>query len=159
MLPAAPGVIFRLALAVLGASAAIFGKWVERVGPPTAPCSPFTAACFFAGGFLVALLMMLMNRFGNGVSANGITATFVPLGLISLVFGVTPVVARKQTPRACSKRLIWILDHWAPAQAGNEPSAASACAWSVRSGAFLSSVGRATSTMWLMGLCGGQASG
>ncbi|GAA5532230.1 L-lactate MFS transporter [Deinococcus aluminii] len=140
------GVIFQLAIAVLGASAAIFGKWVERVGPRR---TMFTAACFFAGGFLVAALgvatrqlwliylgngllggiglglgyispvstlikwfpdrpgvatgmaimgfgggaliasplsVTLMNRFGGGVPANGVTATFVTLGLLYLVF-------------------------------------------------------------------------
>lgn len=140
------GVIFQIALAVLGASAAIFGKWVERVGPRT---SMFTAACFFAGGFVVSALgasshqlwliylgngvlggiglgigyispvstlikwfpdrpgvatgmaimgfgggamvasplsVTLMNRFGGGVPANGIAATFLTLAAIYFVF-------------------------------------------------------------------------
>jgi len=140
------GVIFQIALAVLGASAAVFGKWVERVGPRK---SMFTSACFFAGGFLVAALgaatkqlwliylgngllggiglgigyispvstlikwfpdrpgvatgmaimgfgggamiasplsVALMNFFGGGVQANGITQTYVTLAVIYFAF-------------------------------------------------------------------------
>jgi len=43
--------IFSIAIAVLGSSAAAFGRWVERVGPRK---SMFTAALCFAGGFLVS---------------------------------------------------------------------------------------------------------
>lgn len=46
-------VIFSIALVCLGASAAVLGKWVERVGPRT---SMFASACCFAGGFAVAAL-------------------------------------------------------------------------------------------------------
>jgi MFS family permease len=45
--------IFSIAIAVLGSSAALFGRWVERVGPRK---SMFVAALCFAGGFLVAAL-------------------------------------------------------------------------------------------------------
>jgi len=47
------GWIFSLALFTLGASAAIFGKWLEKVGPRKAM---FAAALCFAGGFFVAAL-------------------------------------------------------------------------------------------------------
>lgn len=47
------GWIFSIALFCLGASAAVFGKWVERSGPRK---SMFVAALCFAGGFLVASL-------------------------------------------------------------------------------------------------------
>src|ERR1700679_148363 len=43
--------IFSLAIAVLGLSAAIFGRWVERNGPRKTMAA---AACCFGGGFLVA---------------------------------------------------------------------------------------------------------
>ena len=43
--------IFSIAIAVLGSSAALFGRWVERVGPRR---SMFTAAMCFAGGFMVS---------------------------------------------------------------------------------------------------------
>src|SRR6202050_1800238 len=43
--------IFSIAIAVLGSSAAIFGRWVERVGPRQ---SMFTAALCFSGGFMVS---------------------------------------------------------------------------------------------------------
>jgi MFS family permease len=45
------GWIFSIAIAILGLSAAVFGRWVERVGPRR---SMFTAALCFGGGFLVA---------------------------------------------------------------------------------------------------------
>jgi MFS family permease len=47
------GWIFSIALFTLGASAAIFGKWLERVGPRKAM---FAAALCFAGGFFIAAL-------------------------------------------------------------------------------------------------------
>jgi MFS family permease len=45
------GWTFSIAIAILGLSAAIFGRWVERVGPRK---SMFTAALCFGGGFIVA---------------------------------------------------------------------------------------------------------
>lgn len=45
------GWVFSIAIAILGLSAAVFGRWVERVGPRQAM---FAAALCFGGGFLVA---------------------------------------------------------------------------------------------------------
>src|SRR5580700_295591 len=45
------GWIFSIAIVFLGSSAALFGRWVERVGPRK---SMFTAALCFGGGFLVS---------------------------------------------------------------------------------------------------------
>ena len=45
------GWIFSIAIAILGLSAAVFGRWVERVGPRK---SMFTAALCFGGGFIVS---------------------------------------------------------------------------------------------------------
>jgi MFS family permease len=45
------GWIFSIAIVFLGASAALFGRWVERVGPRQ---SMFTAALCFGGGFIVS---------------------------------------------------------------------------------------------------------
>ena len=45
--------IFSIAIAVLGSSAAVFGRWVERVGPRKAM---LVAALCFAGGFLVGAI-------------------------------------------------------------------------------------------------------
>lgn len=45
------GWIFSIALFTLGASAALFGKWLERVGPRKAM---FASAICFSGGFFVA---------------------------------------------------------------------------------------------------------
>ncbi len=63
------GWIFSIALFCLGASAAVFGKWVERVGPRM---TMFTAAICFAGGFVVAALGVKTHQIwlvylGNGV--------------------------------------------------------------------------------------------
>lgn len=46
----AVGVIFSIAIVMLGASAAVMGTWVDRVGPRRAM---FTAACFWGSGFLI----------------------------------------------------------------------------------------------------------
>ncbi|MGY0500590.1 OFA family MFS transporter [Nocardia sp. FBN12] len=45
------GLIFSIAIVMLGLSAAIFGTWVDRVGPRK---TMFTAACCWSSGFLVA---------------------------------------------------------------------------------------------------------
>jgi MFS family permease len=53
------GWVFTIALAFLGASAAVFGKWLERVGPRKAM---FASACCFGGGFLVAALGIALHQ-------------------------------------------------------------------------------------------------
>ena len=45
------GWIFSIAIVFLGSSAAVFGRWVEKVGPRK---SMFTAALCFSGGFIVS---------------------------------------------------------------------------------------------------------
>jgi MFS family permease len=47
------GIIFSIAIVMLGLSAAVFGTWVDRNGPRAAM---FTAACFWSVGFLVGSL-------------------------------------------------------------------------------------------------------
>ena len=63
------GWIFSIALAMLGASAALFGTWMERVGPRKAM---FVAACCFSLGFFVSALgvsthNLFLLYLGNGV--------------------------------------------------------------------------------------------
>ena len=63
------GWTFSIAIAILGLSAALFGRWVERVGPRKAM---FVAALCFGGGFIVAALgvhyhTLLLIYFGYGV--------------------------------------------------------------------------------------------
>jgi MFS family permease len=53
------GVIFSLAIVMLGVSAAVMGTWVERAGPRRAM---FTAACFWASGFLVGALGIAVGQ-------------------------------------------------------------------------------------------------
>ena len=57
--PAQLGVIFSIAIVLLGLSAAIFGKWLERVGPRKAMMA--SALCFAGGFFIAALGVHLHN--------------------------------------------------------------------------------------------------
>ncbi len=52
------GYIFSIAFAVLGLSAALFGKWLESAGPRKAM---FVAACCFGSGFLVGSAGVLLH--------------------------------------------------------------------------------------------------
>ncbi len=63
------GFIFSIAIAFLGISAALFGAWLERVGPRRAM---FYAACCFGAGFYIASLGAQLHSlpliyFGYGV--------------------------------------------------------------------------------------------
>src|SRR5206468_10987122 len=49
----AVGVVFSIAIVMLGLSAAVGGTWVERNGPRKAM---FVAACFWGAGFLIGAL-------------------------------------------------------------------------------------------------------
>jgi MFS family permease len=53
------GWIFSLAIVFLGLSAAVFGKWLERVGPRKAM---FTSAVCFASGFVVSALGVQLHQ-------------------------------------------------------------------------------------------------
>jgi MFS family permease len=53
------GWVFSIAIAILGMSAAVFGRWVERVGPRK---SMFTAALCFSSGFLVAAIGIHLHQ-------------------------------------------------------------------------------------------------
>jgi MFS family permease len=53
------GWIFSIAIAILGSSAALFGRWVERVGPRK---SMFTAAVCFSGGFMVSAVAIHLHQ-------------------------------------------------------------------------------------------------
>src|SRR5579864_9047740 len=54
------GWVFSVAIVFLGLSAAVFGSWLERVGPRKAM---FAAAACFGGGFLVASLGVATHQF------------------------------------------------------------------------------------------------
>src|SRR5262249_19618801 len=61
--------IFNIAFGMLGLSAALFGKWLERVRPRKAMLS---AACFFSPGFLISacgvyMLQIFLLYLGYGV--------------------------------------------------------------------------------------------
>ena len=63
------GWTFSIAIVLLGISAAVFGRWVERVGPRK---SMFTAALCFGGGFIVAAIgihlhILVLLYLGYGV--------------------------------------------------------------------------------------------
>ncbi|WP_102127999.1 L-lactate MFS transporter [Deinococcus planocerae] len=77
------GLIFSVALFFLGASSALFGKWVERVGPRR---TMFTSALLFCGGFLVAALGVATHQLWLVILGNGV------LGGIGLGLGyISPV--------------------------------------------------------------------
>ena len=52
------GWIFSIAIFFLGASAAVFGRWVEEGGPRRAM---FTAGCCFGGGFIVSAIGVYLH--------------------------------------------------------------------------------------------------
>ncbi|MCZ2838232.1 OFA family MFS transporter [Modestobacter sp. VKM Ac-2985] len=64
------GIIFSIAIVMLGLSAAVFGTWVDRNGPRAAM---FTAACFWSVGFLVGAL---------GISTNQLWLVYLGYGVI-----------------------------------------------------------------------------
>ena len=77
------GLIFSVALFFLGLSSAVFGKWVERVGPRL---TMFTAAILFCSGFLVAALGVSSHQLWLVILGNGV------LGGIGLGLGyISPV--------------------------------------------------------------------
>jgi MFS family permease len=75
--------IFSTAIVFLGLSAAVFGKWLERVGPRAAM---FASALCFSSGFLVAALGVMAHQFWLLVLGYGV------LGGIGLGLGyISPV--------------------------------------------------------------------
>jgi len=77
------GHIFSLALVCLGASAAIFGRWLERVGPRKAM---FVSALCFSGGFFVSAIGVWQHELALLYLGHGV------LGGIGLGIGyISPV--------------------------------------------------------------------
>lgn len=75
--------LFQVAIVFLGLSAAIFGAWLERVGPRRAM---FTSALCFSGGFLVGALGIALHKFWLVILGYGV------LGGIGLGIGyISPV--------------------------------------------------------------------
>ena len=77
------GWVFSIALFFLGASAALFGKWVERVGPRK---TMFAAALCFSGGFFISALAVQMHSIALLYLGNGVVGGIgLGLGYISPV--------------------------------------------------------------------------
>lgn len=77
------GLIFSVALFFLGCSSALFGKWVERVGPRR---TMFTSALLFCSGFVVAAPGVASHQLWLIILGNGV------LGGIGLGLGyISPV--------------------------------------------------------------------
>jgi len=75
--------LFQVAIAFLGISAAVFGAWLDRVGPRRAM---FTSALCFSGGFIVAALGVALHQFWIVVLGYGV------LGGVGLGLGyISPV--------------------------------------------------------------------
>ena len=68
--PTQIGITFSIAIVLLGLSAALFGKWLERVGPRKAMLA---AALCFGGGFLIASL---------GISQHNIWLVYFGYGFV-----------------------------------------------------------------------------
>ena len=64
------GIIFSIAIVMLGLSAAVFGTWVDRNGPRAAM---FTSACFWVTGFLVGSLGIATEQLGLLYLGYGVT--------------------------------------------------------------------------------------
>ncbi|HEX8717302.1 MAG TPA: OFA family MFS transporter [Gemmatimonadaceae bacterium] len=77
------GWVFSTAIVFLGVSAALFGQWLERVGPRKAM---FTAACCFSGGFLVGAIGIRLHNFPLLLLGYGVLGGFgLGIGYISPV--------------------------------------------------------------------------
>ena len=77
------GWVFSLAIVFLGLSAAVFGRWVERVGPRKAM---FASAVCFSGGFLVSFIAVRLHSFPLLLLGYGVLGgTGLGLGYISPV--------------------------------------------------------------------------
>lgn len=77
------GLIFSVALFFLGASSALFGKWVEREGPRK---TMFASALLFCGGFLIAALGVSQHQLWLVILGNGVIGGIgLGLGYISPV--------------------------------------------------------------------------
>jgi MFS family permease len=77
------GWIYSIALIMLGLSAALFGRWVERVGPRKTMAA---SACCFCGGLLVSALGVRLHSIGVVYLGYG------PIGGIGLGLGyIAPV--------------------------------------------------------------------
>jgi len=77
------GWVFSVAIVFLGVSAAVFGRWVERVGPRKAM---FASAVCFSGGFFVSSVGVLLHQFALLLLGYGV------LGGIGLGLGyISPV--------------------------------------------------------------------
>jgi MFS family permease len=63
------GLLFQVAIAFLGISAAVFGRWVETVGPRRAM---FTAALCFSGGFMVTALGVWQHQLWVAILGYGV---------------------------------------------------------------------------------------
>src|SRR6185436_12309196 len=77
------GWVFSLAIVFLGLSAAVFGRWVERVGPRKAM---FASAVCFSSGFLIASTAVRVHSFPLLLLGYGVLGgTGLGLGYISPV--------------------------------------------------------------------------
>ena len=63
---------FTIGIVVLGLSAAIFGTWVDRIGPRMAM---FAAMCCFCGGWLVGSAGLAMHQYWLVLFAYGLSDT------------------------------------------------------------------------------------
>lgn len=117
------GLIFSIALFFLGASAAVFGKWLEMVGPRRAM---FASAICFASGFLLSAIGVKMHQLwllylGHGVLGGiGLGLGYIsPVSTLIKWFPDRPGMATGMAimgfgggAMVASPLSIWLMDHF-----------------------------------------------
>jgi len=89
------GWIFSIAIFTLGASAAIFGQWLERVGPRKAI---FVSALCFAGGFFVGAF---------GVHLFEVWLVYLGHGVLGGIGYISPVSTLIKSSRESLEKLVF----------------------------------------------------
>jgi MFS family permease len=116
-------VTFSIAIAILGLSAAVFGRWVERVGPRMAM---FVAALCFSGGFIVSAVgihyhWILLLYLGYGVLGGcGLGIGYIsPVSTLIKWFPDRPGMATGMAIMGfgggaliASPLSVWLMDHY-----------------------------------------------
>src|SRR6202047_2395398 len=108
---ASMGWMYTLFFVLLGVSAAIWGGWLERVGPRKAA---FVAGMCWGGGLLAGapLANLLINYFKTPTSV-GVWETFATMGLIYFVFMMIGAFAYRVSPAG------WQPEGWTPPAKAN----------------------------------------
>ena len=128
------GVIFSIAIVMLGLSAAVGGVWVERNGPRKAM---FVAACCWSSGFAIGAL---------GVATTQLWLVYLGYGVIGGIgLGIGYIFSLAIVMLGLSAALFGT---WVDRNGPRAAMFVSACFWSV--GFLVGSLGIATDQLWLL---------